>query len=99
MKKTIYISGKITGDPGYFGKFHEEELRLARLGYFTANPTKIVHSQKIEWSTAMKIVLREMLLCDGVSLLPDWSESKGAQIEKWLAAGLGMDVRDSEYWT
>jgi hypothetical protein len=46
----------------------------------------------------MKIVLREMLLCDGVSLLPDWHESRGARIEKRLGEDIGIDVRLCEDW-
>ena len=39
-----------------------------------------------------------MLLCNGVSLLPDWKKSKGAKIEAKLARELGLDVRDSKDW-
>jgi hypothetical protein len=52
----------------------------------------------MEWSKAMRMVLRAMLLCDGVSLLPDWKKSKGAKIEARLARKLGMDVRESKKW-
>jgi len=38
------------------------------------------------------------LLCDGVSLLPDWKKSKGAKIEVRLARELNMDVRDNSKW-
>jgi hypothetical protein len=46
----------------------------------------------------MKLAIRMMLLCDGVSLLPDWKKSKGAKIEARLALKLGMDVRESKKW-
>ena len=91
MKK-IYISGKITGDPNYREKFLKEEDRLFSLGYEPVNPAACVPSGT-EWAKAMKTVLRVMLLCDGVSLLPDWRKSRGAKIEARLARKLGMDVR------
>jgi hypothetical protein len=97
MKKLIYISGKVTGDPDYYTKFLNEEFSLARLGYMTVNPVRIV-TNPLSWNDAMRIVLREMLLCDGVSLLPDWSESKGAQIEERLARELGIEVRPCAEW-
>jgi len=96
MKK-IYICGKVTGDPKYQNKFLEEENRLFSLGYTPYNPAACIPS-KVKWSEAMRMAIRLMLLCDGVSLLPDWRKSKGARIEARLARDLGMDVRDSRKW-
>jgi hypothetical protein len=39
-----------------------------------------------------------MLQCDGVALLPDWKQSKGAKIEERLARELSLDVRTCEVW-
>jgi len=97
MKKNIYICGKVTGDPNYREKFLKEDDRLFSLGYEPVDPTACI-SSKESWSKAMKLAIRMMLLCDGVSLLPDWRKSKGAKIEKRLARELGMDVRDSRKW-
>ena len=96
MKK-IYISGKITGDTNYRAKFFEEANRLLSLGYEPVNPAALVLTD-VSWEDAMKIALKAMLLCDGVSLLPCWKESKGAIIEERLARELRMDVRDCEHW-
>ena len=97
LMKKIYISGKITGDANYRAKFTEEANRLLSFGYEPVNPAALVLTE-VSWEDAMKTVLREMLLCEGVSLLPDWVESKGAIIEKRLALELGMDVRDNKNW-
>ena len=96
MKK-IYISGKITGDPLYREKFIKEEYRLCSLGYVPVNPVEMIDFGT-SWAAAMKLVVRAMLGCDGVSLLPDWKKSKGARIEARLARQLGMDVRNSREW-
>jgi hypothetical protein len=96
MKK-IYICGKVTGDPDYGKKFLKEENRLYSFGYNPVNPTAFI-SPTEEWQLAMKMAIRAMLLCDGVSLLPDWKKSKGAKIEERLARELGLDVRDNEKW-
>jgi hypothetical protein len=95
--KNIYICGKVTGDPNYQEKFREEGERLFSLGYEPNDPAACI-SSKEEWLRAMKLAIRMMLLCDGVSLLPDWRKSKGAKIEARLARELGMDVRDSKKW-
>ena len=96
MKK-IYICGKVTGDLYYREKFRKEENRLFSLGYYPINPAALV-SSRAEWAIAMKTVLRTMLLCDGVSLLPDWKKSRGAKIEARLARELGIDVRKNTGW-
>jgi hypothetical protein len=96
MKK-IYICGKVTGDSNYYEKFLKEENRLYSLGYEPFNPVACILRNE-EWPKAMRIAIRMMLLCDGVSLLPDWRKSKGAKIEAGLAHELEMDVRDSKKW-
>ena len=50
------------------------------------------------WIAAMRKTLALLLVCDGVALLPDWKDSKGAGIEARLAADLGLDVRPIELW-
>jgi hypothetical protein len=95
--KNIYICGKVTGDPNYKDKFLKEDDRLFSLGYEPVDPAACISSSEV-WSKAMKLAIRMMLLCDGVSLLPDWRKSKGAKIEARLARKLGMDVRESKKW-
>ena len=95
--KHIYICGKVTGDPDYRKKFHEAEERLYELGYYPVNPAAFIASNT-EWSKAMKLAIRAMLLCDGVALLKDWKKSKGAKIEVRLACSLGMDVKPINDW-
>jgi len=95
--KRIYICGKVSGDPDYDKKFLKEENRLFSLGYEPVNPAAFI-SRKEEWSKAMRTAIRAMLLCDGVTLLPDWKKSKGSKIEVRLARELGMDVRDNVKW-
>ena len=96
MKK-IYICGKVTGDLNYKEKFLEEENRLFALGFEPVNPAAFI-SEKEPWEKAMKKAFRVMLLCAGVSLLPDWKKSKGAKIEARLARELGIDVRECKKW-
>jgi hypothetical protein len=96
MKK-IYICGKVTGDPNYYEKFMKEENRLYSLGYDPFNPAACILRNE-EWPKAMRIAIRMMLLCDGVSLLPDYKRSKGAKIEAGLARDLGIEVKNSREW-
>ena len=46
----------------------------------------------------MRAALRIMLGCDGVALLPGWTESRGAWIEARLAEDLGMRLWHVDQW-
>jgi hypothetical protein len=96
-KKTIYICGKVTGGPNYRQKFKDEDARLFSLGYETVDPTSFISANE-DWQKAMRIAIRALLLCDGVSLLPDWKKSKGAKIETRLARELGLEVKNCKEW-
>jgi hypothetical protein len=95
--KRIYVCGKITGDPNYREKFFEEDERLHACGYEPVDPASFIATNE-PWEKAMRTAIRAMLLCDGVSLLPDWKSSKGAKIEKRLALDVGLDVRNNDEW-
>ena len=97
MRKKIYISGKITGDSNYRQKFLQSENKLFDAGYYPVNPAFIV-PKYIHWNGAMRIVLKSMLDCDGVALLPDWKKSIGAKIEERLAREIGLIVKPIEEW-
>lgn len=94
----IYICGKVTGDPYYQAKFKAEAVRLYERGYSPVNPAALSIPENEPWNNAMRTAVREMLLCEGVSLLPDWDKSKGAKIEARLATELGLTVKDSVNW-
>jgi hypothetical protein len=96
-RMNIYISGKITGDSGYRKKFSEAEKSLKDAGYDTFNPATLCIPDG-EWLAAMRKALCLMLESEGVALLDDWSESKGAKIEVRLARGLGIPVKPLRKW-
>ncbi|GHV93207.1 hypothetical protein AGMMS50268_37100 [Spirochaetia bacterium] len=90
--KRIYICGKVTGDPNYQKKFLEAEERLHLAGVWPVSPASFI-SKNTEWLKAMRLAIRELVRCDGIALLPDWKQSKGAKIEERLARDLGLEVK------
>jgi hypothetical protein len=93
----IYISGRITGDYNYRQKFLDAENRLYGAGHFPLNPAACV-SPDTDWNSAMRTAVCLMLKSEGVALLDDWSESKGAVIEARLAQAVGIPVKPLKEW-
>lgn len=92
-KQLIYISGKVSGlDPmDVFLKFLESEQKLIAHGYEVFNPTAWL-TPETDWQQAMKLCIAILPMCDGIYLLPDWHQSRGAKIERDTALMLGMPV-------
>lgn len=87
----IYISGKVTGlDPmDVYLKFLAAEQGLVAHNYAIFNPTAWL-TPDTDWQYAMKLCLAVLPMCDGILLLPDWHQSKGARIERDQALLLGI---------
>jgi nucleoside 2-deoxyribosyltransferase len=94
----IYISGKISGIENEAPKlFQEVEDVLIANSHEVVNPMKLPHNHDKSWESYMKEDLKAMLDCDGVVLLNNWFDSKGAKIECDLAEKLGMDIYNTSH--
>lgn len=85
--KTIYISGKITGDDNYIIKFVSYEARIRKdFGRVKIiNPIYVKPFLGIKrWLFYMIPAFFNVLKSDKVLLLPDWKQSKGACIERFF---------------
>lgn len=89
--KRIYIAGKITGDPDYREKFARLAAYFEGIGHTVLNPAILPEGMTpLEY---MSICLQMMYASDEVVFFPDWTDSKGAQIEHALAEYCGIPVR------
>ena len=87
----IYISGPMTGLPGYnYAAFNAEAARLRALGYHVENPAE--NPPQDSWEAYMAVCIPQMGTCDTIALLPGWSESRGALRERQEAVKLGMTI-------
>jgi hypothetical protein len=93
MNRTAYIAGKITGLPKTHvqDKFNLINDQLTCMGYHVVNPLAVTDDSKT-WEDAVRSDIQKMLECDEVHLLPDWQDSRGAQLERDIALRLGMQV-------
>lgn len=77
---TIYIAGKITGDPNYKVKFLRRAEGIKNAGHKAINPTTLPAG--MPWEACMRICFAMIDAADAAVFLPDWKESRGARAEK-----------------
>lgn len=90
----VYISGKITGDPDYQEKFRKATEELVARGWnrwYVVNPAKEC-KQTWPWWLCMAKDLWLLKGCQTVAMLPDWNESRGAQMEHRWAQRLKKEI-------
>ncbi len=94
----LYVAGPMTGIADFnFPAFNTAAAELRAVGYDVANPAD--HGQATKpWAYYMRLALKSMLDCDGVALLPGYSNSKGATLELHVAESLGMKAKYVEAW-
>lgn len=91
----IYISGKITGLPieEAKAKFAATEKYITWLGHEAVNP--MAHVPEVPdktWADYMAEAVKLLLSCQGIWLIHDWKDSKGARIEKAIVGILGLNI-------
>ena len=95
-KHKIYISGKITGmetEAKYVFAAAEEKLKKEFPDSKIINPMKLDHRQHDKsWEAYMKVCIIELCQCDMIAMLPNWQDSRGAEMEMIIASNLNLHV-------
>ena len=76
----IYIAGKISGDSTYREKFHKAAKALEEQGFVVLNPADLPEGMRP--ADYMRICFAMADSADVVAFLPDYEQSKGAQLER-----------------
>lgn len=98
-KLKLYLAGPMTGYPELnFPAFHAAAAQLRAAGYEVVNPAELNLDPSTPWRVCMQIDIRELVLCEGIALLPAWERSKGALLEYRIATGLDMPATRVEAW-
>ena len=87
---TIYLAGKITGNPDYETDFEAAERALTKAGESVMNPAILPFGWG--WDSYMEITLTMMRECDVICMLPNWMSSRGARRELMSALAMGKRV-------
>lgn len=98
--KTIYVSGRYSSDDhsakvANIRLAFEFAVRLWRMGWGVFCPhlnTAFMENRKIDYESFMKFDLLMVEKCDAIFMLPNWTESPGAQRERRHALTYGKVV-------
>lgn len=94
----VYIAGPCSGYPQFnYPAFAYVATVLRSRGVDARSPHELDGSSTNRtWQWYMREALKMLLDCDEVVLLPGWENSRGACIERSIAAALEMPIREWE---
>lgn len=90
----IYISGPITGVPGYMEKFESAEKKLKAEGHTVVNPAR-VNAALPEGTTHKEYMMTAIAMldmCDTIFMMAGWQQSKGCNMEIAHAMEHGITI-------
>lgn len=94
----IYIAGKITGDNNYVTKFLKAKETLKSKGFNVVLPIDIAdggpgeYSHFFSYEQFLHVDYALIDVCDGIYMLKDWQQSKGARMELQYAADYQKEI-------
>lgn len=94
MKKRIYLSGAITDNPNYKKEFAESAKYLKKLGFKVVNPASYPLHKNWTWEDYMKRDIRLLMQCDEIVFINDCKNSKGSNLERYIAEQLGIKIAE-----
>jgi nucleoside 2-deoxyribosyltransferase len=94
---TVYLAGKITGDPNYKEKFERARKLLEGAGFIALTPS-VLPSVGFEYAAYIRMAAAMLDECEAVCFLPDWRESNGAMYENGRAAAKGKTIFYYDEW-
>jgi hypothetical protein len=90
----VYLSGKISGLDIDVVKqsFQEAENKMVELGHKVINPLKLPCWHDKTWESYMRVCIANLTKCDAIYMLDGWQNSKGANLEYYIAYELKIKV-------
>jgi hypothetical protein len=90
-KGRVYLAGPMSGIADFnYPAFNQAAEQLRAKGFIVENPAENTPPACNSWTGYMRIALRQMLLCDMLIFLPNWQQSRGANLEYKIAQQLSI---------
>jgi len=86
----IYIAGQITGLKSYKENFHKAEKYLNARGHICMNPS--ILPEGFPYETYLPICVTMINACEGIYMLKNWEDSRGAKVEHEYAKAQGKTI-------
>ena len=98
IPKKLYLAGPMTGYPEYnFPLFNRAAKLLRDAGYDVFNPAENTDGGEIQsLAYYMRLDIPALLDSQAVVVLPEWEQSRGANLEVWIALDLDLPVYRGE---
>ena len=100
MKKILYIAGPMRGYHNLNTEaFYEAEVSLIRAGYAVLNPARhhVISPEKTVREYFI-MDMKDLMLAEGIALLPGWHSSQGANCEYAIAGMLEIPTMTLSAW-
>jgi hypothetical protein len=95
----VYIAGPMIGLPEFnYPAFFQAADDLRAAGFVPLNPADHDLPVTLPRNVYLKAGLRLLLEADKVALLPGYQNSRGTQLELYVAAVLGIESRTLGAW-
>jgi hypothetical protein len=94
----LYLSGPMSNLPDEnFPAFNEASAKLRAAGFTVVNPAELKVdvtglTGRARWQKFLKADLKALVDCDAIVMLPGWESSEGAELERYVAKKLGIEV-------
>ena len=90
----VYISGKITGLPydEVVRLFAKGEDDISKMGHEPINPLNNGLVKSATWKEHMVRDIEMLMTCEAIYLLTNWTDSRGARIERGVGFEMGLEV-------
>lgn len=96
MSELTYVSGPMSsvGPPTWnYPAFNAMAQKLRDKGLNVINPAELHEAdENVSWDWYLRRELVQLVKCGRIVMLPGWTESKGATLERTVAKALGMEV-------
>lgn len=98
--KILYLSSPMSGLPDLNRPaFYAAAKRLRVAGYIVINPPELDRREPCNtWEECLQRDLRQLTKCEGIATLPNWTKSRGANLEIHVGKALSYPVHTVDYW-